>query len=357
MALLWSPRTVADREDSLASVELFLCVGDLSGPIEVQVAVAHELGMHAEVLHIRLGDHAADGIGNPPDSQLERTAAGNIREDERGDPAVRIRCGRALDCRDRKITLYHRIHIADIDVVVGRPGDGGHGGVDLHHDVLRRVKNFLLGAVCKPKGKVSVFVHRRHRDHGHINRRIALAVIGPVVTEQHRHMVGAPLVHISAVQRGAVPEVKSKGAAGVILHGGDGDHGDRAADFDIVQYPASRRERGVEGLGVGASLTVVHPITVLHDPDGLFGTAELLRIKGMEIHICSPPDKRSHILAFVLLFRFLENIVQLGAEKFGSARPCVFPPGKGNGMLLSDGQTQDGRPVEYVAPLVQQRNA
>ena len=163
--------------------------------------------------------------------------------------------------------------------------------------MLCRIEDLLLGAVGEAEREVSVFIHRRHRDHGDVDRGIALAVIGPVVAEQHRQMVGASLIDIFTVQGRAVPEVIGKGAVRVVFHSGDGDHGDGAADFDILQLSAPRRERGVEGLRVGTGLAVVHPVAVLHDPDSLFGAAELLCVQRMIIHIRSPPDQLSRSAA------------------------------------------------------------
>ena len=282
---------VADGKDAFAAIDLLFGVCDLACTIEVKVAVAHELRVHAEIFHIRVGDHAADRIGDAADAELERAAAGNIGEDVGGYLPVDIRGKRGFDRRDREIALYDRVNILNVDMVVGNAGDGRHRGVDLHNDMLRHVQDLLHGTVGEAVGKVAAAIHGCHGDHGNVDRRIAFAVIRAVMAEQHRHMISASLIDVFAVQGRAVPEIIGKRAAGVILNRLHRDHADRVAQFDVVQLTAAPRERRVQRLRERACLAVVHPVAVLDDLYRLVRRAELLSVKGLIIHNLLPPDR------------------------------------------------------------------
>ena len=241
--------------------------------------------MHAQVLHVRFGDHAADGIRDSADAELQSAAACHIREDIGGDLPVRLRRRRALHRRDRQLRLHNVVHIPNVDMVVGQSRYCRHGGVHLEDDMLRRIQDLLHGAVGEAVGEVPVFVHGRDRDHRHIHRRITLAVIGPVVPEQHRRMERSPLVDILPVQSGAVPKVIGKGTKGVILHGRDRNHGDRVADLHIVQLSAAFCQCCIQCLREGTGLAVVYPVPVLYELYRFLRRAELLCIDCLIIHI------------------------------------------------------------------------
>ena len=177
--------TVADREHTFTAVELFLCVCDLPGTVEVEITVTHKFCVHPEILHIRFSDHTADGIGNAADAELKRAAAGDIGEDIRSNFAIRIRRCRALDCWDREAAFNDCVHIVNADMVIGQSGNGRHCGVYFHHDMLCRIQYFLHRAVCKAIGEVAVFIHRSNGNHGYIDRCISFPVIGAVMPKHH----------------------------------------------------------------------------------------------------------------------------------------------------------------------------
>ena len=244
--------------------------------------------MHTEVLHVRLGDHASDGVRDAPDAELQGAAAGHIGEDVGCDLSVDIGCSRALHRRNRNLRLHNIIHIPNVDVVIGKARNRGHAWVYFEDDMLRCVQDLLHGAVGEAVGEVPVFVHGRHRDHRDVHRGISLAVIASVVPEQHGNVIGPSLVDVFPVQAGAVPEVVGEGAVGIVLYGLHRDHGDGVADLHVMQFPAAPRQRRIQRLGEGTGLAVVHPVPVLHNPDRFVRRAELLCIHGLIVHLCPP---------------------------------------------------------------------
>ena len=285
-------RSVADRKHTLAPVELFLCVCNLPGAVEIEITVTHKLRMHAEIFHIGLGDHAADGIGDAADAELKGASAGDVGEDIGGYFTVSLCRGGAFDRGDREIAFNHRIHITDADMVIGETGNGGHRGVHFHHDMLCSIEDFLLGAVRQTIGEIAVFVHRGDRYHCHIHRSVTLLVIDAVMAEHHRGMISLPLIDVFAIQCGAVPQVIGKRPVRVIFDGVNGNHGDRVADFYIVNLSAAGCKSGVQRLGIGARLAVIYPVTILYDLNSLLRCAEFLHIKSLIIHIWAPPVGR-----------------------------------------------------------------
>ena len=282
------PGAVADRENSLAGIKFFVSVGDFSRPIEVEITVAHEFGVHAQIFDVRLGDQRADGVGDAADAQLQRGAAGDKGQDMRRDLPIQLRGQRTRHRGNRPVTLHDTVHILNMDpAALDAPGHR-HGGVDLDDDRFCRLQQFLHGAVGEAEGKIALLIHGRHRDHGHIHRRVALAVIAAAVAKEHRRVIGQPPVNILPVEAGAVPEIIGKGMARVVLHRGHRQHGDGIADLHVPQLARTGGQSPVQRLGEGAGLAVIHPVPVLDQLDCLLRRANFFSIKRPVIHGDSP---------------------------------------------------------------------
>ena len=276
---------VADAEDALAAVELLAPVGDLPGPIERQVAVAHQLRVHAQILQVGLGDEAAEGVGHAADAELQGDAVREVREDIGGDLPVDVADLHRRGMGKFLVVLDDGVHFRDMDAVRLQAHDVGHVRVDLDDHFVRRVDQLLLGAVREPVAEIAVAVHRGHGDHRDVHRRVAALIVAPAMPEEHRREIGPARVEILPVESRAVPYIIGEALLlRVLLHHLHRAHRDRAAQLHVVQLALSRGERAVERRRKGQGLAVIHPVAVLYESDGLLCRAESLAVLFMDVH-------------------------------------------------------------------------
>ena len=72
--------TVADGKNAFPGIQRLPAIGDFSCLIEIQIPVAHQLCVHAELFNIRCRNQAADRVRDAADAKLQTAAVCNKRE-------------------------------------------------------------------------------------------------------------------------------------------------------------------------------------------------------------------------------------------------------------------------------------
>ena len=181
-------------EHALIAVDVLALVGDLSGPVHIQIAVAQHLRVDAKIPQIGLGQHLAHGVGQRADAQLQGGAVVHVLHHELGNAGLRLRGRRGLYTGQRVMgALHDHIHVVDVDALVQAAVDPRQILVDLQDHDIRLIQHRTGGGVGQGEVEVAVLVHGGHAHHGHVDRQEVL-IVGPQIPEHHRVEAAHPPV-------------------------------------------------------------------------------------------------------------------------------------------------------------------
>ena len=243
--------------------------------------------MDGQVLQVGLGDHGADGVGHPADTQLQAGAVGDLGNHQVGHGAVHVSgltAGAQLGHRGI-VPLHHIGHVLNVDLGAGQAVHPGHIFVDLHNDALGAGHDVGDMRGGQAEVEVAVGVHRSGLKHHHVHGREVL----PVETGQLRIAHGGEIAHALgddlAVDAAAVPGVPGEMVAGVLGLGDLGHpHGDAAADLYVGEFVLALGQGLVQGHRVVGAPGVVHPVAGFDHLDSLLGGGQLLLVHSMIVH-------------------------------------------------------------------------
>ena len=289
-------RAKHDPRDALAPLDGLSPVRQLSCLVQLIIGVTAQLRVHAQVPDVRLRQPGADHVRHSSDTQLERGAVHDVRNDQVGDFDILLRglCNGKLGERLMG-ALHHIVHLGNVDALIKSAENTGQVFVDLQDDDIRRFQNAPGNAAGTGEVEVAVFVHGRHAHHGHIDRQ-KVPVIGRHIAEDHGNIVAqAPVAQLSLIA-GAVPAVVDKVfPVRVTFHGPDGTKQQVAPDLDICQFLFPFRQGRIQQGGKAHIGCVVHPIPTFDGLHSLLGRAQLGTVFGHKIHMLLPllPDSLS----------------------------------------------------------------
>ena len=277
---------------ALVPLEGLAPVRELAGLEQAVVGVAAELGVHAQILHVGLGQHGADDVRHRADAELQRRPAFDVRDQVVGDGRVLRGGGQDRELRQgRMLALNDTVDLGDVDALVKAAVDARQALVDLEDDDVGLFQNAAGHARAAGEVEVAVLVHGGDGRHPHVEVQKRL-VIPDEVAEDHRREGAQPPVAELALVGGQVPaRVVEVLPRRVALHREQRAEHQVAADLDAVQLIPAFGEGGVEQdreADVGA---VVHPVAVLDELDGLVRGAELAAVfvENRHRHL-SPPS-------------------------------------------------------------------
>ncbi len=254
-------------------------VGNLTGLVQVEIAVTHELRMHTQVFEVRFSNESSQGIGHTADAELQRVPVvdegeylgGNLLIQSTGSPAGNGTHGLR--------TFYDGIDVADVDMVIGQSINKRCSPVDFHDDMFCCIEDFLSTAVGQAVAEISIAVHGRYGHHGHIDRRLAAAVIGTAEAEHHGRKESPPFVDILPVQTRAVPDIIRKGLLIQILFDDlYRPHRNGTSYLHIGEFIPAGRQSCIEIRRKRAGLSIIDPVTGLDKLYCFFGSAQFFLI-------------------------------------------------------------------------------
>ena len=255
-------RPAADGEHAFSVLQGFALVGNLTGLVQVEIAVTHELRMHAQVFEVRFSNESSQGIGHAADTQLQRVPVVDEGENLGSNLLIQLTGSPAGGFAQRLIVFYDNIDVEDVDMIIGHTIYERHIGIDFQDNPVGGFEHFLHAAVGQAIAEIAVAVHGRYGHHGHVDRRLAAAVIGTAEAEHHRREESPPRIDILPVQSRAVPEIVCKGLMlRVLFYYLNRTHRYGMAYFDIGELIPAGSQGRIESRREGAGLAVIDPVT------------------------------------------------------------------------------------------------
>ena len=244
-------------------------VGELARLEEVQKGVDQHLGVHAQVLEVRVADHPADGVGHAPDAELDRGAVPHLLDDKAGDGLVDVGGSQPGQLHQvRALALDHKVHLGDVHAFFAAAQADRKLLVHLHDDRLGLLYHRAGRRVEQREIEVAVLVHGRRRQHADVDFE-RLAIVTRLVAIEQRDVVDEPLIAEAPVEPAEVPaHERERFVTGVGRHHGERAQRQHPADLDVAQLALARGERPVERLGDTVAEGVLHPIAGADHLDG-----------------------------------------------------------------------------------------
>ena len=241
--------------------------------------------MYTQVLQIGLTQHGAHGVGHTADPQLQAGAVGNLLNDQLGHRLIHIRCRvGGLDPHGVIAAFHDHIHFADMDALIKAAQTAGHICIDLHNNDLRLIANSTNVGGGKTEVKVTVAVHRRHLEHGHIRRCDMVGIVAGQLAVAHRLMEACAGGNVLALHTAHMVGIENNMTDGVLNVENSGlPQADTAAYLHILQFRGTARQRFVQYAGMDGAKAVVHPVAGSNHLHRLIGSDQLLLIHLLKI--------------------------------------------------------------------------
>ena len=250
---------------ALLLVDALLLVGQLAGRVHVVVCVDKHLGVAAQVLQVRLGQLAADEVGQTADAELDAGAVGDHGDDVGGDLLVDLRRGGGGDGLHLALELDDGIDLGDVHDFVTSAHRPGQKRVDFDDDLLRDVQGRAHRRIAHVRVEEPVLVHLGHADHGHVDALDALLVEQGLVAEDHGVVVApAAIVELAGVTREMPVLVREDLSLGIGFDAGLGGQAQRVPDVDVLEFAFASSKGLVQCDRLGVAEPVLNPVSALH---------------------------------------------------------------------------------------------